>query len=87
MVNLALAITCARMVCCYRFVPGNEPEQIDVNNDWMMDKPDEQIRFREMLINPGFIFDEEPAKFRNSIRLVYAQAAGNQQMQTGKEDA
>ncbi len=57
----------------YRLVPVKNS---DVNKDWVFDKLMKKFVFGNA-DKPGVYFDEENRRHLNSIRLVYAQAAGN----------
>ncbi|MFN8248295.1 MAG: DUF2723 domain-containing protein [Ferruginibacter sp.] len=69
----------------YRLVPVMNQNN-DVNKDWMMDKLMNKFVFGNA-DKPGVYFDEENRRHLNSIRLAYAQAAGNLADANRKEDA
>ncbi len=69
----------------YRLVPVMNQNN-DVNKDWMMDKLMNKFVFGNA-DKPGVYFDEENRRHLNSIRLAYAQAAGNLADGNRKEDA
>jgi hypothetical protein len=66
-----------------RLVPvANSP----VNQDWVFDKMMNKFVFGNANV-PGVYFDEENRRHLNSIRLAYAEAAGNLADNNRKEDA
>ncbi len=67
----------------YRLVPVDNG---DVNKDWVMDKMLNKFVFGGAN-KQGTYFDEENRRHLNSIRMVYAQAAGNLADAGRKEDA
>ncbi len=67
----------------YRLVPVFNG---DVNKDWIFDKLMNKFVFGNAN-KPGVYFDEENRRHLNSIRLAYAQAAGNLADAGRKEDA
>jgi hypothetical protein len=67
----------------YRLVPvKNSP----VNNDWVYDKMMNKFKFGNCDVK-GVYFDEENRRHLNSIRLAYAQCAGNLADNGKKEEA
>ena len=67
----------------YRLVPVKNS---DVNRDWVYDKLMNKFVFGNA-DKPGVYFDEENRRHLNSIRLVYAQAAGSLADAGRKEEA
>ena len=67
----------------YRLVPVLSDE---INKDWIVDKLMNKFVFGNA-DKPGVYFDEENRRHLNSIRLAYAQAAGNLADAGRKEDA
>ena len=57
----------------YRLVPINNAP---VNEEWVIDKMNNKFKFGNAN-KPGVYFDEENRRHLNSIRLAYAQAAGD----------